>query len=31
MINDIWFKIIDGKIIKIPEFTRFLSEKCPIT
>ena len=31
MINNIRFKIIAGKINKIPEFTRFLPEKCPIT
>jgi len=31
MINNIQFKIIAGKINKIPEFTQFLHEKCPIT
>jgi len=32
MINNIRFKIIAGKINKIPEFyTIFLYEKCPIT
>jgi len=33
MINNIWFKIIAGKVNKITEFytTRILHEKCPIT
>jgi len=31
MINNIRFKIIAGKINKIPEFYMFLPEKCPIT
>jgi len=30
MINNIWFKIIGGKIYKIPEFYTILHEKCPI-
>jgi len=29
--NNIRFKIIARKINKIPNFTRFLPEKCPIT
>ena len=31
MINNIWFKIIAGKIHKIPEFYTILPEKCRIT
>jgi len=31
MINNIWFKIIAGKINKIPKFYTILHEKCPIT
>jgi len=31
IINNIWFKIIAGKINKISEFYTFLPEKCPIT
>jgi len=31
MINNIWFKIIAGKINKIPESNTILHEKCPIT
>jgi len=31
MINNIWFKIIDGKINKIPEFYTIMHEKCPNT
>jgi len=31
MINNIRFKIIAGKINKMPEFYTILPEKCPIT
>jgi len=31
MINNIRFKIIAGKINKIPKFYTILLEKCPIT
>jgi len=29
MINNIWFKIIDGKINKIPEFYMIFARKMP--
>jgi len=31
MINNIWFKIIAGKINKIPEFYTIFARKMPIT
>jgi len=31
MINNIWFKIIAGKINKIPEFYMIFVRKMPIT